>query len=96
MLTVRKAIKKVILEVEFESLKYILKKSFFKNTYDGFHFLKILQKKNKLVYIYLLKIPNGVHYSRKVSAENISAKKLSVKIFNISVKYFGQTFSSKK
>ena len=48
MLTVRKAIKKVILEVEFESLKYILKKSFFKNTYDGFHFLKILQKKTSL------------------------------------------------
>ena len=43
MLTVRKAIKKVILEVEFESLKYILK-----NTYDGFHFLKILQKKTSL------------------------------------------------
>ena len=95
MLTMRKAIKKVILKVECKSLKYILKKSFFKNTYDGFHFLKTLQK-NKLVYIYLLKIPNGVHYSRKVSPENISAKKLSVKIFNISVKYFGQTFSSKK
>ena len=48
MLTVRKALKKVILEVEFESLKYILKKSFFKNTYDGFHFLKMLQKKTSL------------------------------------------------
>ena len=59
-------------------------------------FFKNITKKNKLVYIYLLKIPNGVPYSRKVSAENISAKKLSLKIFNISVKYFGQTFSSKK